>query len=581
MLLVVAFVLALIGVGAYQVAGPAAPAYAAEVDNNCSYGTGGTDADGLCWFDFTGYNDTAASSAAGQTFAQSIPGGYTLTFTVNRTATAGSPAVAAAATPTWSGTPFGNPANGGQYRGIAGRPALYAQNTFNAPFNSGTWTVTLSNLQVRDAGGQVMSGWTLNGADAESENAGDRLTFNTNGGGWQIVNSIPPLTGSNQQPACPGGLTGQGTGALICTGAAGTVGDVVASTGGAPTQVSATAEQNYNSITGGGGQSAIAFAISTANITLNKSVAGRVTATDQFALSLTDAPGTQLGSAATSGAATSATTGSITVLPGSSYLLSEEAAGSTNLGNYAQSWACTNSTSGSSTVLPASGATGTSQSIAPQAGDDISCTLTNRAAVLPCTGDSIYSYVDSSTGTTGQVYSLQTSTVGSASVTSTLVTTVPNGSAGNALGITKGGTAMYAVNQASTGANSAVIHGYDAATGVWSTYTGSSLATGNFPAGAVDPSTGIYYYVNYIAGTTTTSARALLFGFDTTTNTRITGPVIANFNLPSGTQTGTGAPAAILPSMLRATCTCWPPTAQRWPSASSRDRFRPPGPRTV
>src|ERR1035437_1222042 len=70
---------------------------------------------------------------------------------------------------------------------------------------------------------------------------------------------------------------------------------------------------------------------------------------------------------------------------------------------------------------------------------------------LSCDGGTIYSYQRGTTGsdrtTTGSVYALNTSTVGGATVAATLVTRVPSGGFANALGITTGGTAMYAVNQ--------------------------------------------------------------------------------------------------------------------------------------
>ncbi len=353
----------------------------AATANSCSYGTGGTNASGLCWLDFTGYND-ATALGAGQQFTEAIPGGYTMSFTLTRTASAGSPAVAAATTPTWNGTPFGNPA-GGEYGGISGHPALYAQNTFSTPNHAGTWTVTLSDVQITDSAGKVMSGWTLNAADAESANVSERETWRTNGNGWQIANSIPALNGGTA--ACPVGVTGTGTTTLVCTGGNGSstsgsgnnVGDIVASTSGGPTLISATAEQNYNNNTGAGGQSGFAFAVSTASITLNKNVAGRVSSTDQFTVATTDQGGTQIGTATTTGAATTAGTGSKTVIAGSVYTLGETAAATADLSNYSQSWSCSNASTGSSTTLPPPGSTGTSQAVTPQPGDTITCTVTN------------------------------------------------------------------------------------------------------------------------------------------------------------------------------------------------------------
>ena len=60
---------------------------------------------------------------------------------------------------------------------------------------------------------------------------------------------------------------------------------------------------------------------------------------------------------------------------------------------------------------------------------------------------------------------------------------------------------MYAVDQTTSKANSAVIHGYSTSTQTWTRYTGnSSGASDSFVAGAVNPATGIYYYVTYGTG---------------------------------------------------------------------------------
>jgi len=161
----------------------------------------------------------------------------------------------------------------------------------------------------------------------------------------------------------------------------------------------------------------------------------------------------------------------------------------------------------------------------------------HSAAVVPlsCDGDTIYSYQrGSDPAATGTVYALNTSTVGKSTVAATLVTKVPSGGYANALGITKGGTGMYAVNQTTSKANSAVIHGYSTSTQAWTRYTGnSSGASDSFVAGAVNPATGIYYYVTYSAGSASRAGTGTVYGFNTNTTTRITG-VIATFSLPTG-----------------------------------------------
>ena len=159
---------------------------------------------------------------------------------------------------------------------------------------------------------------------------------------------------------------------------------------------------------------------------------------------------------------------------------------------------------------------------------------------LSCDGGTIYSYErGSDPAATGSVYALDTSTVGGSTreVAATLVTKVPSGGNANALGITKGGAAMYSVNQTTSKANSAVIHGHSTSTQTWTTYTGnSSGAKDSFVAGAVNPATGIYYYVTYSAGSASRPGTGTVYGFNTNTTTRITG-LIATFSLPTGNGT--------------------------------------------
>ncbi len=157
--------------------------------------------------------------------------------------------------------------------------------------------------------------------------------------------------------------------------------------------------------------------------------------------------------------------------------------------------------------------------------------------LLSCNGSTIYSIErGSSAASTGTLNALTTSTVGGASVTATAVSSIPAGGDTNALGITDGGTAAYAVNETTTAVNSAVIHHYDAVSGTWNTFTGSSAANSSFVAGAINPVNGFYYYASYEPGTTTTPATATVYGFNTTTNTAVSG-VIGTVALGTGNST--------------------------------------------
>lgn len=106
---------------------------------------------------------------------------------------------------------------------------------------------------------------------------------------------------------------------------------------------------------------------------------GRLIATDQFRLAIT---GTDAPAAVTTTGAGTAATGSVThatPTPGASYTLSETLVGTTPLTSYVTTWACTNTRPGGQTPS----GTGTSFSLTPAAGDDLTCTFTNTPVSQP------------------------------------------------------------------------------------------------------------------------------------------------------------------------------------------------------
>ncbi len=134
---------------------------------------------------------------------------------------------------------------------------------------------------------------------------------------------------------------------------------------------------------------------------------------------------------------------------------------------------------------------------------------------------------------------------GTTPVTATQVsTTLPNNMP-NALGVSPGGTAAWALApQAPTASGNVLtfqVRSYNAGTGTWTTQsavvdttgklpsgvTAASIASGGIVAGAVDPLSGNFYWASYAnapGGTLT------IFGWNTTTNTSI--GVVANSKLP-------------------------------------------------
>lgn len=183
--------------------GIAGGAFAAT--GSCDYatgqGSGPADFAKYCWIDFSGYNDSAARSAAGEDFTIALPQG-TLTFNLH----VGGGGFTSSAVPTWNGAAFGNSA----FTGVPGRPALY-QTTSGT-----TTTFTLSNIVVHVSAGELP--YTFVAADAESTNAGETLTFNTSGNAWSTLAQMPNGT---TYPA----LSGTGTQTVQETGTyGGTVG---------------------------------------------------------------------------------------------------------------------------------------------------------------------------------------------------------------------------------------------------------------------------------------------------------------------------------------------------------------------
>ncbi|MHA6765224.1 beta strand repeat-containing protein [Streptacidiphilus sp. PAMC 29251] len=157
-------------------------------------------------------------------------------------------------------------------------------------------------------------------------------------------------------------------------------------------------------------------------------------------------------------------------------------------------------------------------------------------APLDCSGGTIYAYQrGSNTAARGTLLSLDVSTLAAgtpSTVSATVVSTLPAGSGqANALGVTRGGLAAYAVDQSPAVAGSVNVYGYDALTQTWTTYTGPAGTGSNFVAGAVNRANGVYYYANFGTGTSTKPGTGTLYGFNTTTNTAIPG-IIGTFPLP-------------------------------------------------
>jgi uncharacterized repeat protein (TIGR01451 family) len=321
-----------------------------------SYATAGTGtfAQSLWWLDFTGFN---TGSSATQTMSFTLPSGAG-TLSLGTAVTSG---MALVAEPAWSG---GGAFGHGAYNGLTGTPIFY---WLSQPTSPGT--TTLSSMSVKDASGNARS-FVFYAADGENTNSGETIVY-TSTANWSLIDTVNYYANYNGNVPT---LTGTGTTLVTETGTGGNNYNASFVLGTAnPTQTSFATSNNEG----------VLFALSLPPITLNLVVGGRISASDQFTATVNyTSPAAAIKSVSTSGAATSATTGVVSVLGTNSITLSAVmASGSFSaLSAYSGSISCANSGPGASawggtnTVLP-SGA-GTSFTLTPQTGDNITCTLT-------------------------------------------------------------------------------------------------------------------------------------------------------------------------------------------------------------
>jgi len=339
-------------------------AQAQEAPVGCGYGTSGPYAPNLCWFDMSGYND-AKARGEGQQMSITLPGGFVAKFTLTSRQVPGA---------NWRGVESrGAPLEGrfafgsAGYVGISGKPILYSQGG-TAP--NGV-ELKLSNISVVDSGGRPVTGYKLVVADAENNIAGENFTWTSD-----KALSLLGVLNSSSKNGCHNGMSGLGTTSVTCTGQGGE---------------SSPGNPRYDSVVVGAdtpsrialsmttfARSGVAFAIMTSKVKVTKQVVGRVKASDSFDVKAISPEGSTLATAST-GAANTATTGELTVLPlsgGASYTVAEEptAASGTRQSDYSRSWSCTNNGVAEPSLPSGSGS---SVAVSPQAGDFIACTVTN------------------------------------------------------------------------------------------------------------------------------------------------------------------------------------------------------------
>jgi uncharacterized repeat protein (TIGR01451 family) len=311
-----------------------------------------------CWLNFTNYNDTTARSASGQNLSFALPDGSTLSFNVRVTGGTGT-AFNSVTAPTWTGAAIGNTA----FIGIPGRPGLYTA-------AAGTRTIALSGISIIPPIGASASIYSFVVADAESSNGGETIRMTTNGGSWQLLDNVPPITGGTFPT-----LTGVGSSNATITGVGGTVGAHIL---GSNSPTSVTVE------TVAGGLQGVMFAVRFASIRLQKAIVGtRVNSADQFQYQIVSSAN----NAVITGGATSGTgngpfsTQALVMAAGLPITLRETmVAGSPSaLAQYSASLTCVNTAGPTRAALPNNVAT-TSFSLGQlEFGEALLCTFTNGA----------------------------------------------------------------------------------------------------------------------------------------------------------------------------------------------------------
>ncbi len=340
----------------------------------CGYGTTGKFASTICWLDMTSYSDTQARTAAGQDMTVGLPGNYTLSYNIKTETVAGrnTAAVDAVTTPIEkqvdgnSRFAFGSEA----YRDIPGKPSLYSRANGAVGLD-----VTLSSISLKDPSNNPVTSYAFVATDTE-----DNVAVATESLRWtsdKTLNLLETLYPTSTKGCRPAGITGLGTTTVTCVGAGGASSFVEKSTS---ILVSADAPSTFALRWQTSARSGIAFGVQTSSIEVIKKVDGRTDKTDSFDVSLTSPDGSSLRSARTD-AANSATTGAVVVIPPNNnapFTLTDAATpgSTTDMSNYTHLWSCTRNGAPDPT-LPSG--EHTSISVPAGVGDQVVCTVTNRA----------------------------------------------------------------------------------------------------------------------------------------------------------------------------------------------------------
>lgn len=240
-------------------------------------------------------------------------------------------------------------------------------------------------------------------------------------------------------------------------------------------------------------------------LTIQKNVAGRAIAGDQFRLALSSG-GTEIAAATTTGTSTGVQAqrvGPIAVTAGSTYTISESIVSTATLNTYAAGYECVR---GTTTVAIGTSVSG-SITVPNEPGANIVCTFTNtpQTATLYC--DGTYYYAVRANGSIAQVNATSTA------APTQLVGPVTGVTDVNALGINGDGSSAFALDRNAAASNASAVVAYTIAAGsLQATRTALTTAEGTLQdrsgtalggtivGGAVDPLTGRYVVGKSAAG---------------------------------------------------------------------------------
>jgi hypothetical protein len=448
----------------------AAPAFAASCSQATTQGTAPASWQTYCWLDMASYDDTIARTAAGQSISYTLSDGATLTFTVKTSTT--SPAMTSIIAPSWTGAAVGNTA----FLGIPGKPILYQQ-------AGGTTILTFSNILITPPpGSPAVTAYAFVAADAESTNQGESLSFETNGGGWVLLDQVDPISGTLYPTT-----SGLGTSIFSESGTAGTVGGYIVGSN-SPTVVTTT-------LVGGGLQGAM-FAVRFASLRLNKTITGaRVDATDQFKFDIkSSGAGTILATGSSSGTGNGPfAAAAVSLASGIPLTISESmATGSASpLTKYRSMISCINGAAGSTTPLPINIVLTPVAGVASysfgtlQFGDAVQCSFNNAA--FP------HLRLQKALGTGGRLFDTDQFVMNIANGATTIATTTTTGTAAT---VTTGATALaqvtagtaYTFSEGASG--STVLVQYTPVLACTNASTGSTTVLPTTVGGAITPQLG-------------------------------------------------------------------------------------------